>query len=122
MSRTSKIPWDESISQIVEESLEAVKNVFQEQISERCREQGGFIEMSKISSQDQMLLRTVEPTLNESCVPHEHVQQRIVKQFHDFAQEFEALFNQQTVIEMIIDSREREAEYNKKVAEKSDVT
>ena len=81
-------------------------------------EQGGFVEVSKISSQDRVLERTVEQTLDESCVPRGRLQQRTAKQYGDLTKEFEALFNQQTVIEIIIDSRNREAENNKKVTEK----
>ena len=37
------------------------------------------IEVPKISSQDRMLQRTVEQTLDESCVARERVQQRTAK-------------------------------------------
>ena len=46
------------------------------------------------------------------------MQKRTAKQIHVFVQGLEALLNQQSVIEINIDCREREAEYNKKVAEK----
>ena len=64
-----KSPVDESISQIMEERVEVVKTVFQKRISERIFEQGGVVEVSKISSQHRVLQRTVEQTLDESCVP-----------------------------------------------------
>ena len=65
-----------------------------------------------------MLQRAVEQTLDESCIPRERVQQRIVKQSDDLAQELGALLNQQAVIEDLIASLERQAEKNKKVAER----
>ena len=69
---------DESISQIMKKSVEVVKTVLQERTPERIREQGGIIEVSKISSQDRMLQRTVKQILNESVVP-ERVQWQIVE-------------------------------------------
>ena len=85
-----------------QESVEAVTNVFQDRIY------GDFV-----------LQRTVEQTVDESCVPRERVQQRtasaklmiLPKSWSD------PLFHRHAVIEEITDSREREAEYNKKVAE-----
>ena len=80
---------DESISQVMEESVEVVKTVLQEQPSEKICEQGGVIEVSKISSQDRMSQRTVKQTLDESCVPRELVQQRTAKQMEDAPQVLE---------------------------------
>ena len=46
----------------------------------------GVIEVSKSSSQDRMLQRTVEQTLDESCVPRERVQQRTANHIDDAPQ------------------------------------
>ena len=61
------------ISQIMEECLEVDKNVLSERISERTFDQSGVFEVTKISSKDRVLQRTVELTLYESCVPCERV-------------------------------------------------
>ena len=73
--------------------------------------------MSKIPSRDRVLQRTVEQTLDESCVPRERTQQRTAKPY-DFIQELDVLFNQQAVFENIIDCRLLEVKYDKEVAEK----
>ena len=59
---------DKSISQITEESVEVVKTVFREGVSERICEQGGVFEVSKISSQDQKLHDVPVPRLMEHLV------------------------------------------------------
>ena len=59
---------DESSSQIMEESVEVGTTVLQERISERICEQSGVIEVSRTSSQDRILQRTVEQILDESVV------------------------------------------------------
>ena len=73
---------DESISQIMEESVEV--------ISERICKQSGIIGVPRISGQVRMLQCTVEPTIDESCAPRERVQQRTAKQIdgaHQFLEE-----------------------------------
>ena len=50
-------------------SVETIKIVLQERISERICEQIGVIEVLKISSQEQILQRTVEQILGEFSVP-----------------------------------------------------
>ena len=65
---------DKSISKIKEESVEVVTTVFKERICERICEQGGPIEVSKISSQGGLLQRT------------ERVHQRTAKQIDDAPQ------------------------------------
>ena len=75
------------------------------------------IKVPKISSQDRMLQRTVEQTLDESRVALEPVQQRTAKS-DKYGQELDALFRKQRAFEDHIASLEREAEYNESVAEK----
>ena len=58
VEKNIEYPVDESFSQCMEESVEVVKTVFQERISERICEQDGVIKVSKISSQDRKLQRT----------------------------------------------------------------
>ena len=50
------------------ESVEVVKIVCLERVSERSCEQGGFFEVSKISSQDQMLHDVLVPQMTEQLV------------------------------------------------------
>ena len=61
--RSSKCPRSRS-----RRGVEVVKTVVQERISERICEQGVFVEESKISSQDRVLQRAMEQTLDESWV------------------------------------------------------
>ena len=72
---------DEPISQILEGSVAVVRSVLHKRFSERVPQQGGDIEVSKISSQDRVLQRTVELALDESVVAlwsvsHQRVQQQ----------------------------------------------
>ena len=64
-----------------------------------------------------MLQRTVEQTLDESCVPRERVQQRTATQIDDFAQELDTLLKQHSILLVNIASLERDAECGKNVAE-----
>ena len=66
----------------------------------------GLSKVYKMSSQDRLLQRTVEQTLDESCVPRERTQQRTAKPY-DFIQELDVLFNHQAVFENIFDCRLR---------------
>ena len=50
---------------MMEESVEEVKTVFQERTSERICEQGGVIEVSKISSQYRILQHTRQTPVEE---------------------------------------------------------
>ena len=59
---------DESSSQIIEESVEVSTTFLQERISERICEHSGVIEVSRTSTQDRILQRTVEQILDESVV------------------------------------------------------
>ena len=100
-----------------QESVEAVNIVPQERLSPRMCEQIGVIEVPTISRQDKILQRTVEQTLDESCVPCERAQQLTAK-FAVFNPELDALFNQEAVFENIIDFRLRGVKYDKEAAEK----
>ena len=75
------------------------------------------IKVPKVSSQDRMLQRTVEQTLDESRVAREPVQQRTAKS-DKYGQELDALFRKQRAFEDHSATFEREAEYNESVAEK----
>ena len=77
-------------------------------------EQIGAIEVLKISSQEQILQRTVEQILGEFCVPRG----RGIAKSDDFIQELDALFNQDAVFENVIDSRLREVKNDKEALEK----
>ena len=77
-------------------------------------EQIGVIEVLKISSQEQILQRTVEQILEEFCVPGG----RGIAESDDFIQKLDALFNQDAVFENVTDCRLREVKYDKEVAEK----
>ena len=86
----------------------------QERISERMSEQIGVLEVPKISSQEQILQRTVEQILEEFGVPRV----RGIAKSDDFIQELDALFNRDAVFENVIDCRLREVKYDKEVLEK----
>ena len=77
-------------------------------------EQSGVIEVLKISSQGQILLRTVDQILEEFGVPRV----RGIAKSNDFIQKLDALFNQDAVFENVIDCRFREVKYDKEVLEK----
>ena len=82
--------------------MEVVQTVFQERNSQRFGEHGGVIDVSKISSQDRMLQRTVEQTLGESRLSRERVRQRTAWHIDDVAQELLALLKQQSVSLVIL--------------------
>ena len=77
-------------------------------------EQIGVIEVLKILSQEQILLRTVDQILEEFGVPRV----RGIAKSNDFIQKLDALFNQDAVFENVIDCRFREVKYDKEVLEK----
>ena len=90
------------------------KLFLQERISERMCKQIGISEVPKISSQEQILQRTVEQILGEFGVPRV----RGIAKSDDFIQKLDALFNQVAMFENVIDCRLREVKYDKEVAEK----
>ena len=76
-------PVDNSISQILGGKCRDGQNCVSGVHFWKDCEQGWVIDVSKISSQDRLLQRTVEQTPDESCVPRDREQQRTAKQMDD---------------------------------------
>ena len=134
--RTSNIPWMSPFHKLRRKvSRKSKLFFFRERICERICQQGGVVELSKTSSQDRMLQRSMEQTLHESvfavrwlpheretldepCLPRERPQQRIAKQIDHSAQELDALLKHQSFLMVDIASLDRDAKYDKIVAER----